>query len=70
MAKPAIKPTDLSNKPTPELPEFEVHIRMDTVKIVRAMNEEEAGDMAWEEAIDNGEFVFDINSPEDEDGAM
>ena len=66
---PAITPTKLKMDPATELPEFEVHITMNTTKIVRALTSEEAGDMAWEEALNNGEFTFEINDTEVPDGA-
>ncbi len=67
---PAIKPTNLKMDPATELPEFEVRITMDTTKHIQALTADEAGDLAWEEALNNGEFVFEINSQEDDDGII
>ena len=60
--KPSIRP---SNQPPDELPEFEVRIIVNTTKRLRALNADEASDMAWEEAVNNGDIGFDIEEVTD-----
>ncbi len=57
--KPAITPATRS-----DLPEWEVRLTMDVTKRIRAMDEDQASDMAWEEAMDNGEVGMDIREVE------
>ena len=65
--KPAITP---AGQPPPDLPEWEVRLTMDVTKRIRAMSEDQASDMAWEEALNNGEMGIEVNElPEDEIGA-
>ncbi len=68
---PAIKPTIRPAKePPPDLPEWEVRLTMDVTKRIRAMDEDQAQDMAWEQALNNGELDMEVNEiPEDENGA-
>lgn len=62
--KPAIRPAA-----QPDLPEWEVRLTMDVTRRIRAMDGDQASDMAWEEAINNGEVGMDIQEvPEDEVG--
>ncbi len=64
--KPAIRP---AAQPPPDLPEWEVRLTMDVTKRIHAMDEDQASDMAWEEAMNNGEVGMGIQEvPEDEVG--
>ncbi len=68
--KPAITPAGRPvTKPSPDLPEWEVRLTMDVTERIRAMDEDQASEMAWEEAMDNGEVGMDIREvEEDTDG--
>ncbi len=59
--KPAITPAGRPvTKPSPDLPEWEVRLTMNVTKRIRAMYWEEASDIAWEEALNNGEVDMDV----------
>ncbi len=59
--KPAITP---ATRHATDLPEWEVRLTMDVTKRIRAVDEDQASDMAWEEAMDNGEVGMDIREVE------
>ncbi len=61
--KPAIRP---AAEPPPDLPEWEVRLTMDVTKRIRAMDEDQASEMAWEEVWDNGEVGMDIREVEED----
>ncbi len=65
--KPAITPaTRPAAKPSPDLPEWEVRLTMDVTKRIRAMDEDQASEMAWEEAMDSGEVEMEITEVEED----
>lgn len=65
--KPAITPAGRpATQPPSDLPEWEVRITMDVSRRIRATSEGEAQDIAWEQALNNGELDMEVNEVEEE----
>jgi len=52
----------------PNLPEFTVRITVDETLTIRALTEDEASDLAWEQILNEGAWGQEITELEEDDG--